>query len=67
MGFAPGHPFAVAAGVALTVVASSAEGLAASVDLLRMDLLAELKEPMSTRGVVDVRGLRIDDLPRSMW
>jgi len=65
----PGHPFAVAAGVALTVVASSAEGLAASVDLLRRGhSLAELKElNIDAAASWAFKGLRIDDLPRSMW
>lgn len=65
----PGHPFAVAAGVALTVVAASAEGLAASVDLLsRGRSLAELKE-LNIDAVASwaFKGLRVDDLPRSMW
>jgi hypothetical protein len=65
----PRHPFAVAAGVALTVVASSAEGLAASVDLLRRGRsLAELKEiNIDAAAAWAFKGLRIDDLPRSMW
>jgi hypothetical protein len=56
-------------GVALTVVASSAEGLAASVDLLRRGhSLAELKElNIDAAASWAFKGLRIDDLPRSMW
>jgi hypothetical protein len=55
--------------VALTVVASSAEGLAASVDLLRRGhSLAELKQlNIDAAASWAFKGLRIDDLPRSMW
>ena len=65
----PSHPFAVAVGVVLTVVAPSIEGLAAIVDLLRRGRpLAELRE-LNIDAVASwaFKGLRVDDLPRSMW
>lgn len=65
----PEWPFAVAAGVALTVLAPSAEGLAAIVDLLRRGRsLAELRElNIDAMTAWWYGGLRIDDLPRTMW
>lgn len=65
----PGHPFAAAVGVMLTVVAASAEGLAATLDLLRRGRsLMELKElNIDSYASWTYAGLRIDNLPRSMW
>jgi hypothetical protein len=65
----PLHPFAVAVGTALTILAPSIEGLAATVDLLRRGHpLSELRE-LNIDAIASwaFKGLRVDDLPRSMW
>ena len=65
----PLHPFAVAVGTALTILAPSIEGLAATVDLLRRGRpLGELRE-LNIDAIASwaFKGLRVDDLPRSMW
>jgi hypothetical protein len=65
----PGWPLAVAAAVALTVLAPSAEGLAAIVDLVRRGQpLAGLRDlNIDAIAAWAFKGLRIDDLPRAMW
>lgn len=65
----PAWPFAVAAGVALAIVASSAEGLAATVDLVRRGRpLSDLRElNIDSITAWAFKGLRIDNLPRTMW
>lgn len=65
----PRYPFAVMTALVLTIVAPSAEGLAATVDLLRRGRsLAELRD-LNIDAIASwaFKGLRIDDLPRSMW
>ena len=65
----PSHPFAALTGVVLTIVAPSAEGLAAIADLLRRGRsLSELRE-LNIDAIASwaFKGLRVDDLPRSMW
>jgi hypothetical protein len=65
----PAWPWLVAAGVALTVLAPSAEGLAAIVDLLRRGQpLGGLRDlNIDAIAAWAFKGLRIDDLPRAMW
>lgn len=65
----PAWPYAVATGVALTMLASSAEGLATMVDLLRRGRsFAELRQlNIDAMTAWWYGGLRIDDLPRTMW
>ena len=60
---------AVAAGVALTVTAASAEGLYATIDLLRRARpLSRLRElNIDAISAWYFQGLSIDGLPRSMW
>ena len=65
----PRRPMAVALAVAMTILAASAEGLAATVDLLRRGhSLAELRN-LNIDAIASwaFKGLRIDDLPRAMW
>lgn len=62
-------PFVVGAAVALTILCPSAEGLAGVVDVVRRGL------PFSELGDLNIdalaawafKGLRIDNLPRTMW
>jgi len=62
-------PFLVALAVALTILCPSAEGLAGIVDVVRRGL------PFSELGDLNIdaiaawafKGLRIDNLPRTMW
>jgi hypothetical protein len=65
----PAYPLVVAAAVALTATAASIEGLAATVDLIRRGRpLAELREyNVDAIAAWAFGGLRIDNLPRSMW
>lgn len=65
----PEWPFAVATGVALTMLASSAEGLAAIVDLLRRGRSFAALRDLNIDAMTAwwYGGLRIDDLPRTMW
>ena len=65
----PAWPWIVAAAVALTVVAPSAEGLAAIADLVRRGQpLAGLRDlNIDAVAAWAFKGLRIDDLPRAMW
>ena len=60
---------AVAAGVALTVTAASAEGLYAAIDLLRRGRpLSRLRElNIDAISAWYFQGLSIDGLPRSIW
>jgi hypothetical protein len=64
----PAHGFAVAGAVALVVVASSLEGLAAIAYVFQQGQglagLRDLNVDALSRGV---GGLRIDNLPRAMW
>ncbi len=65
----PRRPMAVALAVAMTILAASAEGLAAITDLLRRGhSLAELRN-LNIDAIASwaFKGLRIDDLPRAMW
>ena len=65
----PEWPFVVAAAVGLTILCPSAEGLAGIVDVVRRGL------PFSELGDLNIdaiaawafKGLRIDNLPRTMW
>ena len=63
------RPGAVAAGVALTVTAASAEGLYATIDLLRRSRpLSRLRElNVDAVSAWFFQGLSIDGLPRSIW
>lgn len=65
----PGRPRAIAFAVALTILATSAEGLAAVVDLIRRGRpLSELRDlNIDAIAAWAFKGLRIDDLPRAMW
>ena len=65
----PAWPFAVAMAVALTTLGASAEGLAAIADVLRRGLpLSELRDlNIDAIAAWAFNGLRIDDLPRTMW
>ncbi|MQA30327.1 MAG: hypothetical protein GEU82_10885 [Luteitalea sp.] len=64
----PTFPFTVASALFLTIVASSAEGLAAMAYVLgrgqSLDALRNLNVDALSRGL---NGLRIDNLPRAMW
>ncbi|MGE5245746.1 MAG: hypothetical protein ACM3SQ_16105 [Betaproteobacteria bacterium] len=65
----PDRTLTVAVAVAMTVLAASAEGLAATVDLLRRGhSLSELRN-LNIDAIASwaFKGLRIDDLPRAMW
>ena len=65
----PEWPFVVAGAVALTILCPSAEGLAGIADVVRRGL------PISELGDLNIdaiaawafKGLRIDNLPRTMW
>ena len=65
----PEWPFVVAAAVALTVLCPSAEGLAAIVDVVRRGLpFSELRDlNIDAIAAWAFKGLRIDNLPRTMW
>ena len=65
----PAHPFAVALAVGLTTVAASAEGLAATVELLRRGQSLALLRELNIDAISSwaFKGLRIDNLPRTMW
>jgi hypothetical protein len=66
---ATSSPGAAAAAVGLAVVAASAEGLYAMVDLIRRDRpLAALRD-MNVDAITAwvYQGLRIDNIPRSLW
>lgn len=64
----PAHAFTIAAALFLTVVASSAEGLAAIAYVAwngqSLGALRDLNVDALSRGL---GGLRIDNLPRAMW
>jgi len=66
---APAHGFAVAVALLLTTVAASAEGWKAITDLLRRGRsLGDLRElNIDAITAWAFGGLRIDNLPRSMW
>jgi hypothetical protein len=65
----PEWPLVVAGAVALTLLCPSAEGLAAIVDITRRGLpLSELRDlNIDAIAAWAFKGLRIDDLPRTMW
>ena len=65
----PAHPFAVALAVMLTTVAASAEGLAATVDLVRRGQSLTVLRELNIDAISSwaFKGLRIDNLPRAMW
>jgi hypothetical protein len=65
----PTWPFATALAVALTIVAPSAEGLAVIADTIRRGLpLSELRNVnVDAAAAWAFKGLRIDNLPRTMW
>src|SRR4029077_10601107 len=65
----PKWPFATASAVALTVIGPSAEGLAATVDLVRRGQPLTGLRDLNIDAVAAwaFKGLRIDDLPRAMW
>jgi hypothetical protein len=65
----PDWPFIVAGAVALTVLCPSAEGLAGIVDVARRGLpFSELRDlNIDAVAAWAFKGLRIDDLPRTMW
>jgi len=65
----PEWPFLVAAGVALTILCPSAEGLAGIVDVVRRGLpISELRDlNIDAVAAWGLKGLRIDNLPRTMW
>jgi hypothetical protein len=65
----PEWPFIVAAAVALTVLCPSAEGLAGIVDVVRRGLpFSELRDlNIDAIAAWAFKGLRIDNLPRTMW
>jgi hypothetical protein len=65
----PEWPFLVAAAVALTILCPSAEGLAAIADVVRRGLpLSELRDlNIDAIAAWAFKGLRIDNLPRTMW
>lgn len=64
----PRYPFTVTAAVLLTIVASSAEGLAGIAYVLgRGQPLATLRDLNIDALSRGLDGLRIDDLPRAMW
>jgi len=62
-------PFVVAIAVALTILCPSAEGLAAMVDVVRRGLpFSELRDlNVDAIAAWAFKGLRIDNLPRTMW
>ena len=65
----PDWPLATLIAVLLTVLAPSAEGLAAMTDLIRRGHpLSELRDlNIDAIAAWAFKGLRIDDLPRAMW
>ncbi len=65
----PDWPLTVALAVALTTLAASAEGIAGIADILRRGLpLAELRDlNIDAIAAWAFKGLRIDNLPRTMW
>ena len=65
----PDWPLTVALAVALTTLAASAEGLAGIADIIRRGLpLAELRDlNIDAIAAWAFKGLRIDNLPRTMW
>ena len=65
----PEWPLLVAGAVALTILCPSAEGLAAIVDVVRRGLpIAELRDlNIDAIAAWAFKGLRIDNLPRTMW
>ena len=65
----PEWPLAVAGAVALTILCPSAEGLAGIVDVVRRGLpISELRDlNIDAIAAWAFKGLRIDNLPRTMW
>ena len=65
----PAWPLAVSGAVAITILAPSIEGFAATLDLLRRGQpLSGLKDlNIDAIAAWAFKGLRIDDLPRAMW
>jgi hypothetical protein len=65
----PEWPFAVAGAVALTILCPSLEGLAGLADVVRRGLpLSEVRDlNIDALAAWAFKGLRIDDLPRTMW
>lgn len=65
----PAWPFVVAGAVALTILCPSVEGLAGIVDVARRGLpFSELRDlNIDALAAWAFKGLRIDNLPRTMW